>query len=110
MDMGLFKNFKADQPVRRVPGIRFALDGAALGAGMLSSLWKPKTQLWTDGYDSVLTQAGFGRLCNWIEEFAPEIGDKIRKRKSEKMTPARCENSGTTDIRPASRFQLRYRC
>jgi hypothetical protein len=62
---------------------QFALYAAALGAGMLSSGWKPKHQLWTTGYHSVLTQAGFGMLSNWVGEFAPEIGRKLKKHKGE---------------------------
>ncbi len=58
---------------------QFALYGAALGAGMLSSVWKPQGKLWTEGYDSVLTQGGFGMLSNWIGEFAPEIRRKFKR-------------------------------
>jgi hypothetical protein len=60
---------------------QFALYGAALGAGMLSSAWKPQGKLWTDGYHGVLIQSGFGMLSNWIGEFAPEIGRKLKRQK-----------------------------
>jgi len=60
---------------------QFALYGAALGAGMLSSTWKPKEQVWKEGYQGVLTQATFGMLSNWIGEFAPEITRKLKRRK-----------------------------
>jgi hypothetical protein len=60
---------------------QFALYGAALGAGMLSSVWKPKGKLWTEGYSGVLSQAGYGMLSNWIGEFAPEIRRKLNRRK-----------------------------
>ena len=58
---------------------QFALYGAALGAGMLSSVWKPQGKLWAEGYHGVLTQVGFGMLSNWIGEFAPEIKRKLKK-------------------------------
>jgi hypothetical protein len=58
---------------------QFALYGAAFGAGMLSSVWKPQGNLWREGYDSVLTQGGFGMLSNWIGEFAPEIRRKFKR-------------------------------
>ena len=58
---------------------QFALYGAALGAGMLSSIWKPQGKLWVDGYRGVVTQAGFGMLSNWIGEFAPEIRGKLKR-------------------------------
>jgi len=58
---------------------QFALYGAALGAGMLSSVWKPQGRLWTEGYEGVLTQAGFGLLSNWVGEFAPEIKRKLKR-------------------------------
>ena len=58
---------------------QFALYGAALGAGMLSSVWKPQGKLWAEGYHGVLTQVGFGMLSNWIGEFAPEIRRKLKR-------------------------------
>ena len=60
---------------------QFALYGAALGAGMLSSVWRPQGKLWAEGYDGVLTQAGFGMLSNWVGEFAPEIRRKLKRQK-----------------------------
>jgi hypothetical protein len=60
---------------------QFALYGAALAAGMLSSVWKPQGKLWTDGYQGVLTQGGFGMLSNWVGEFAPEIRNKFKRQK-----------------------------
>jgi hypothetical protein len=58
---------------------QFALYGAALGSGMLSSLWKPKGQLWSQGFKAVSTQAGLGMLFNWIGEFAPDLTRKLTR-------------------------------
>jgi hypothetical protein len=58
---------------------QFGLYGAALGAGMLSSAWKPKGELWSDGFKAVSTQAGLGMLFNWLGEFAPDITRKLTK-------------------------------
>lgn len=62
---------------------QFALYGAALTAGMISSTWKPKHDAWAEGYRSVATQAGFGLLCNWVGEFAPEIIRVVRRQNRE---------------------------
>lgn len=61
---------------------QLALDGAALGAGMLSSTWQPHGQMWHEGYEGVLTQAAFGMLSNWVGEFAPEIRNQLEQRTS----------------------------
>jgi hypothetical protein len=58
---------------------QLALYGAAFGAGMLSSTWKPRAQPWSEGGKSIATQAGFSVLFNWLGEFAPEITGKLRK-------------------------------
>jgi hypothetical protein len=79
----LIRNFLTYDHTERELRPQFALYAAALGAGMLSSVWKPKHQPWTNGYHSVLTQAAFGMLSNWIGEFAPEIGRKLKKHKPE---------------------------
>src|SRR5579862_3252037 len=59
---------------------QFALYGAALGAGMLSSTWQPHDNMWREGYEGVLTQAAFGMLSNWVGEFAPEIRSQLEQR------------------------------
>lgn len=61
---------------------QFALYGAALGAGMLSSTWQPRGRMWHEGYEGVLTQAAFGMLSNWVGEFAPEIRGQLEQRRS----------------------------
>jgi len=66
---------------------QFALYGAAFGAGMLSSLWKPNGQLWTDGWQGVGTQIGLGMLSNWVAEFAPEIERRLKRRTPQPSTP-----------------------
>ena len=51
---------------------QFGLYGAAFASGVISSTWKPQSDLWGQGYHSMLTQAGFGIVSIWIAEFAPE--------------------------------------
>jgi hypothetical protein len=65
---------------------QIGLYGAALAAGAISSTWKPNQQAWTDGYRSVITQAGFGIVTNVISEFAPEIFGIFRKPKTNPPT------------------------
>jgi hypothetical protein len=67
----LMRNFVTYNKTEKELRPQFALYGAAVGAGMLSSLWKPNGQLWTDGWQGVGTQIGLGMLSNWIAEFAP---------------------------------------
>jgi hypothetical protein len=78
----LLRNFLTYNQSERELHPQIALYGAALGAGMVSSLWKPQAKPWTEGYDAVLTQAGFGMLSNWIAEFAPDIRRKWEHLKS----------------------------
>lgn len=77
----LIRNFVTYNQTERELRPHLALYGAALGAGMMSSLWKPGDKVWVEGYRSVLTQAGFGVLANWIGEFAPEIVRAVRRKK-----------------------------
>jgi hypothetical protein len=60
---------------------QLALYAGALGSGAISSLWFPgKPKPWVEGYQSMITQAGWGLMSNWVGEFAPEIA-RIVKRK-----------------------------
>lgn len=77
----LIRNFMTYNQTEKELRPQFPLYGAALGAGMLSSVWTPQGKLWTEGYHGVLTQAGFGMLSNWIGEFAPEIGRRLKRQK-----------------------------
>jgi len=74
----LLRNFLTYDKSEETLRPQFALYGAALGAGMLSSTWKPQGKLWAEGYRGVVTQAAFGMLSNWIGEFAPEIRGKLK--------------------------------
>jgi hypothetical protein len=76
----LMRNFVTYNKTETELRPQFALYGAAFGAGMLSSLWKPHGQLWTDGWQGVGTQVGLGMLSNWVAEFAPEIERKLKLR------------------------------
>lgn len=53
--------------------------GAALRAGMVSSIWEPGSNLWEEGYESVLTQAALGMLSNWVGKFPPEIKSQLER-------------------------------
>jgi hypothetical protein len=83
----LIRNFMTYNQTEEELRPQFALYGAALGAGMLSSVWKPQSKLWTEGYRGVLTQGGFGMLSNWIGEFAPEIRRKLKRQSSAPGSP-----------------------
>lgn len=76
----LIRNFMTYNSTETALRPQFVLYGAALGAGMLSSVRKPQGKLWPEGYHGVLTQVGFGMLSNWIGEFAPEIRRKLKRR------------------------------
>jgi len=77
----LLRNFLTYNRTEREWRPQVALYGAALGAGMLSSVWTPGDKLWFNGYSGVLTQAAFGMMSNWVGEFAPEIRRKLRHEK-----------------------------
>ena len=78
----LMRNFVTYNKTEKELRPQFALYGAAFGAGMLSSLWKPNGQLWNDGLRGVGTQVGLGMVSNWIAEFAPEIERRLRTTQS----------------------------
>jgi hypothetical protein len=48
---------------------------------MVSSIWEPGSKLWQEGSESVLTQAAFGMLSNWVGEFAPKIKSQLERHK-----------------------------
>ncbi len=59
-----------------------ALYAGALGSGAVSSLWFPgKPSPWVEGYQAMITQAGWGLAANWIGEFAPDIVRIIKRKK-----------------------------
>lgn len=61
---------------------QFALYAGALGSGAISSLWFPgKPKPWVEGYQSMITQAGWGLATNWIGEFAPQIARIVKRNK-----------------------------
>ena len=64
---------------------QIALYAGAMGAGMISSIWRPEApSAWRAGYQSMITQAAFGSFANLAAEFAPEITRVIRIRKPSK--------------------------
>ena len=75
----LIRNFLTYNQTQKEWRPQVALYGAALGAGMLSSVWEPRSKLWKEGYEGVLTQAAFGMLSNWVGEFAPEIRSRLEQ-------------------------------
>ena len=59
-----------------------SLFAAAFGAGVVAGTWKPhEADLVGEGYRSVITQAGFGFLANWVGEFAPDAKRILRRKK-----------------------------
>ncbi len=60
----------------------FALYGGALGSGAISSTWFPgRPSPWVEGYQAMITQAGWGLAVNWVGEFAPDILRIIKRKK-----------------------------
>jgi hypothetical protein len=53
---------------------QLALYVGAFGSGAISSLWFPGSpKPWVEGYQAMITQAGWGLVSNCVGEFAPEI-------------------------------------
>jgi hypothetical protein len=63
-----------------------ALYGAAFASGVISSTWKPRSDVWELGSRGLLTQAGFGLISNWFGEFAPEITRALHKNRRHSLT------------------------
>jgi hypothetical protein len=62
---------------------QLALYAGAFGSGAISNLWYPgKPKPWVEGYQSMVTQAGWGLATNWVGEFAPEISRIVKRKKS----------------------------
>jgi hypothetical protein len=60
---------------------QFALYAGALASGAISSLWFPsKPNAWVEGYQAMITQAGWGLATNWVGEFAPDIVRTLKRR------------------------------
>jgi hypothetical protein len=61
----------------------------AFGAGAISAAaWRPASDVpWKDGTWSVASQAGFGILSNWLQEFALDIGHKLTPRRHRNAAP-----------------------
>jgi len=77
----LVRNFVTYNETERERRPQIAMYGAAMGAGMISSTWKPgDPSPWTEGYRSVITQVAFGSFANVVGEFAPEILSLLGKK------------------------------
>ena len=75
----LVRNFVTYNKTEKELRPQFASYGAALGAGMIASTWRPGDRAWAEGFRSMLTRAGGGCLSNLFGEFAPEILRHIKK-------------------------------
>ena len=54
----------------------------AFGAASIASTWTPGHAEWeVEGYQAVITQVFVGMGVNWIGEFAPEIGKRLKRKK-----------------------------
>lgn len=61
---------------------QFPLYVGAFGAGTLAGAWKPGDQsAWHNGVYATLSQAGYGAISTWLQEFALDIGRKLSRRK-----------------------------
>jgi hypothetical protein len=61
---------------------QFGLYAGAMGSGAISSEWRPGTSSpWVEGYQAMITQAGWGLVTNWFGEFAPDILRVVRRKK-----------------------------
>jgi hypothetical protein len=77
----LWRNFVTYGPTTQDKRPQIALYAAAMGAGMIGSVWKPgPSQPLRNGYQAALTQAAFGSLTNILGEFAPEIGRMLKRK------------------------------
>jgi hypothetical protein len=77
----LLRNFLTYNHTEKEFRPQFALYAGAFEFGMLSGVWEPRSRLWTEGYEGILTQALFGMLSNWAGEFAPELREQLERRK-----------------------------
>ena len=82
----VIRNFVTYNKTEQALRPQFASYGAALGAGMMTSLWKPGESAWVEGYHGVITQVWTGVAGNWIGEFAPEIKRVLRREKKSKTS------------------------
>jgi hypothetical protein len=80
------RNFVTYNKTEQALRPQYASYGAALGAGMMTSLWKPGESAWTEGYHGVITQVWAGVAGNWIGEFAPEISRVLHRGKKPKTS------------------------
>lgn len=73
------RNFVTYNETEAEKRIQFPLYVGAFGAGAIAGVtWRPaRDNPWKDGMYSVASQAGYGILSNWLQEFALDIGHKI---------------------------------
>jgi hypothetical protein len=70
----LARNFVTYNRTERERRPQIAIYAAAMGAGLISSTWKPESATaWSEAASSMITQAAFGSFANVLGEFAPEI-------------------------------------
>ena len=82
----VIRNFVTYNKTEQALRPQYASYGAALGAGMITSLWKPGESAWEAGYHGVITQVWTGVGGNWIGQFAPEITRILRRGKKPKTS------------------------
>lgn len=92
------RNFVTYNETEREKRIQFPLYVGAFGAGAIAGVtWRPaRDNPWKDGMYSVASQAGYGVLSNWLQEFALDIGRKISPKRR------RSGGAGTFDSLPSS--------
>lgn len=73
------RNFVTYNETETEKRLQIPLYVGAFGAGAIgTAAWRPSRENpWREGAYSVASQAGFGVLSNWLQEFALDIGHKI---------------------------------
>jgi hypothetical protein len=77
----LARNFVTYNRTERERRPQIAMYAAALGAGLITSTWRPGSSAWSQGWHSVLTQVAFGSAANVTGEFWPEVLKFLKGRK-----------------------------
>jgi hypothetical protein len=73
------RNFVTYNETESEKRLQFPLYVGAFGAGAIAgATWRPsRDNPWKDGVYSVASQAGYGIISNWLQEFALDIGHKL---------------------------------
>jgi hypothetical protein len=76
----LARNFVTYDATERRHRPQIGSYAGAWGAGLAASTWKPNSDLWKEGYSSMITQAAFGSFANLVGEFAEDLKSALRRK------------------------------